>query len=406
MSRADECATDKRSVFTLIAVEAAFSIFNFSRSVFLAVIGISVGTAAVIALMQTSYNAQEEILQSFRSSGINIAGFQVLPSTDRHGSLSWSDAESTIKNTNGIESVAAINRVNAQVKAQSYNARIDVLAVTDKFFSITGAYLSKGRMTSRYDEHTAFAVVGANVANAFWEANGRILTIGEHLSFGKFEVVVIGVLKRTQENPLLNIAFDETIFLPFDAARKLRGQVSIDQLIVSMSDEIEIDQVVEALKTKLLKNMKSGEIFTISAKQLITSMASQKTIYGSLLTATGFISLFVGGVGIMNVMLMSVLERRQEIGIRRAIGARKNDILFMFLCEAILISTIGGALGSSIGFFVSWIFTFISGWIFTLYFLSLPISLAMSFIVGLFFGLYPALQAARVEPLVVLRASS
>jgi putative ABC transport system permease protein len=150
--------------------------------------------------------------------------------------------------------------------------------------------------------------------------------------------------------------------------------------------------------------MTSGAVQVTTAREMIASIEEQMRIYAALILGIGAVSLVVGGVGIMNVMLMSVMERRQEIGLRLAVGARCRDIRLMFLSETLILSAIGSATGTSVGYLAGWIFAGSSGWQFEAALLALPLGAGMALIVGLFFGIYPAARAARLEPVAALRS--
>ncbi|MGZ2402765.1 FtsX-like permease family protein [Rhizobium ruizarguesonis] len=152
------------------------------------------------------------------------------------------------------------------------------------------------------------------------------------------------------------------------------------------------------------KHMSAGTMQVATAREMIASIEAQMKIYATLILGIGAVSLVVGGVGIMNVMLMSVMERRQEIGLLLAIGARRKDIRLMFLSETLVLSTIGSAVGVVIGYLAGWVFADSSGWQFEAAPMALPLGAGMTLVVGLFFGIYPASRAARLDPLAALRS--
>ena len=150
--------------------------------------------------------------------------------------------------------------------------------------------------------------------------------------------------------------------------------------------------------------MRSGSVRVETARQLINSLQNQMRIYDLLLFGIGSVSLVVSGAGVMNVMLMSVMKRRREIGLRLAIGARRRDIGIMFLAEALVLSALGSLLGTGLGTFAGWIFARSSNWPFLPAPMALPLGAGMAVTVGLFFGYYPADRAARLNPISALRS--
>jgi putative ABC transport system permease protein len=161
------------------------------------------------------------------------------------------------------------------------------------------------------------------------------------------------------------------------------------------------DDVIEAYRKQVRDG---GDIRVQTARQLIAGLDQQMRVYGLLLLAIGTVSLIVGGVGVMNVMLMSVMERRREIGVRLAIGARGRDIAIMFITESLLLSALGSTIGIFLGTAAGWIFAKLSSWQFEPAVTALPLGVGMAIAVGLFFGLYPALRAAKLDPIHALRA--
>ena len=163
------------------------------------------------------------------------------------------------------------------------------------------------------------------------------------------------------------------------------------------------DAAVAALTAYLTPKMDEAPSVQ-SAKQLIAGMASQMRLFELLLGAVGSIALALGGVGVMNIMLVSVAERHREIGIRLAIGARRWDIQALFLSESVLLSVLGGILGIGLGFLASWSFAWLSAWTFVLSATAAPIGAGVSVAVGIFFGFYPAVMASRLDPIEALRS--
>lgn len=159
-----------------------------------------------------------------------------------------------------------------------------------------------------------------------------------------------------------------------------------------------------AIAAYFKSRLRDDGVNVTTARQLIDGLEQQMRVYRLLLLAIGAVSLIVGGVGVMNVMLMSVIERRREIGVRLAIGARRRDIRVMFVAEALLLSGVGSVAGTLLGVFAGWLFARSSGWVFEAAVSALPLGVGMALMVGLFFGSYPAARAARLAPIVALRS--
>jgi putative ABC transport system permease protein len=165
-----------------------------------------------------------------------------------------------------------------------------------------------------------------------------------------------------------------------------------------------IEPIIEQLKQRIHEQAPKLSLFVRSAKQIIASMESQGRIFTLLLAVIGSISLLVGGIGIMNVMLVSVSERKKEIGIRKAIGAKKRDIQALFLVESAMLSLSGGFLGVILGSVITWVIAYFSQWPFQLYVIPPVAGFFVSVVTGIFFGFYPAKRAASLEPMASLRS--
>ena len=178
----------------------------------------------------------------------------------------------------------------------------------------------------------------------------------------------------------------------------------INNVVLLLKSDVHIDKVIEQIKQIIIKQAPSLTLFIRSAKQIIASMESQGRIFTLLLAVIGGISLLVGGIGVMNVMLVSVSERKKEIGIRKAVGAKNSDIQLLFLVESVMLSLVGGFSGVVIGLIFTWVVAYFSQWPFSIHIIPPLAGFAVSVFTGIFFGYYPARRAAALEPIVSLRS--
>lgn len=260
--------------------------------------------------------------------------------------------------------------------------------------------IKNGRFISKFDNKEPFIVVGNKVAHDL-STQERNLQVGDLLQINNYLFQVIGILESIQSNPFVPIIIDESVITPIEGMRRLQKNSEIGILIGKSTADI--SNVANTLKEYLI-NLLNGRKFEIQIPQyLIDGLKSQTMMFSYLLAGLGSISLLLGGIGVMNVMLMNISERRKEIGIRMALGARPQDIRTLFLLEAINISTIGAVLGAFLGFIIAYTFAQIVEWQFYLDTKSFILGCGSSLLIGLFFGLYPAISAAKLQPIQLLR---
>jgi len=214
---------------------------------------------------------------------------------------------------------------------------------------------------------------------------------------------VIGITRSQPAAILIPVQADDSLFLPLEGLRRVMNDPQISNLIVRVAPGQDTNQLADALTLALKQRLRGREVEVQVPQQMIDGMTRQSRTFGYLLMALGGISLVGGGVGVMNVMLMNVSERRREIGVRMALGARRKDIRNLFLLEAVTLTAVGALSGALLGMAAAYLYARMSGWQFSLAVLSLPLGVGSTLLVGLFFGLYPAISASRLQPVEALR---
>lgn len=393
------------AALNIILDEATDNLRGVRQRTFLALVGIVVGAASVVALINIGENAAAESTRQFRSMGTDILVVQnglAMPATGR--SINMTDIKE-IPSLIGSTSIATPFSM-ASVKVWLHGKSVDTNAVgaMPELSELARLKLGSGRFINEFDGYETFAVIGRGLANSL-STNNVPVRVGEKIRIDDYLFTIVGILENAVRNPLVPVDFNDSIMMPMKSIRRaLASNGEISGVLIKVPEDADpvrvAAQVSDYLKTKAGNN----GIQVQSAKQLIEGLRKQSQLFTLLLAGIGAISLVVGGIGIMNVMLANIAERRREIGVRMAIGARRHDVLTMIMLEASLLSVIGGSFGTLLGLIAAYLFAVISGWEFSLSILSLPTGLSMSLLVGLFFGVYPALKASQMSPIEALRA--
>ncbi|MGZ8257755.1 MAG: ABC transporter permease [Methylotenera sp.] len=384
---------------------------------FLTMLGMVIGVGAVVLMMAVGQGAQESVKRSINAMGSNL--FIVLSgSFTASGARSGSGAASSltvvdanaISELDGVSNVAPISMGNAQVVFGNNNWATSIIGTTPAYLEIRSWDLDDGYVFSESDmrSSTRVALIGKTVVENIF---GDINPIGKTIRIKQNPFVVLGVLKSKGQS-LDGRDQDDTIIIPLTTAqRKILGNRfagSVRQIMVQ-ADTPEVMPMVEQNINGLLQqrhNIREGsdsDFFVRNLTAVANSAAETTRTMSLLLGAIASVSLLVGGIGIMNIMLVSVTERTREIGIRMAIGARERDILLQFLLEAIVISVIGCLIGLFIGIAGAMLVNKLAQAAVVISGNSVMIAFAVAASVGIFFGFYPARKAARLNPIEALR---
>lgn len=386
---------------------------NKNRSL-LTMLGIIIGVASVVLMVSIGRTFQGYILSQIESIGTNM--IEVIPAgLDKFGgnleSLTYDDYLA-IKGLSTVESVTPVIIVGREVSYGKEELTPFIFGAYEEFAVNYGLTVDRGRAIGSNDEDgaKAVAVIGADSAVDLF---GNTDPLGKRINIGNDTFTVIGILVR--KGSLILQDFDKMVLLPFSTARSVTGQRYLSYVTMrSVGDpELARQDITELLRQRhRIKNPYNDpdkdDFIARSAEQVtatINSVTLGLTIFLALVAA---ISLLVGGIGIMNIMLVSVTERTKEIGLRKAVGAKKKDILLQFLLEAVSLTVSGGVIGLALGIFTGWFLTQIAAKIlgsidFVLSGYSIFLALAMAVGTGLIFGIYPAKKAASLSPMEALR---
>lgn len=393
------------ATLSIMLDEAIDNLQGVRQRTFLALVGIVVGAASVTALINIGENAASESARQFQSMGTNLLVVQsgmVMTTTGR--SISMADIKGISPIIGSTSSAAPFSATQAKVWFHGKSVDVNAVGVMQELPELALLKLGSGRFISEFDDYATFAVIGRGLADSL-SASGIPVRVGEKIRVDDYLFTIVGILENAVRNPLVPVDFNDSIMVPMKSIRRvLASDGRISGVLIKVPEGADPVGVASQIADYLRTRTSNNGIQVQSAKQLIEGLRKQSQLFTLLLAGIGAISLVVGGIGIMNVMLAGIAERKREIGVRMAIGARRYDVLMMILLEASFLSAIGGILGALLGLIAAYLFAVISGWAFLLSILSLPTGLSMSLLVGLFFGVYPALKASQMSPIEALGA--
>ncbi|NBS25593.1 MAG: MacB family efflux pump subunit [Gammaproteobacteria bacterium] len=379
---------------------------NVFRTI-LTLLGIVIGVASVVAMLAIGEGARQDIVDQISQIGTNRLTLQParvpgqrrsLPST-----LTIEDADAITEQLPNVLGAMPELQGNYTVRYQRQDYSTQVTAVTENMPELSNWDLSRGIFFNREDSdrYTPVAVLGSTVASEIFPGNSDPL--GEYILIKNIPFLVIGVLTSKGGSSGFNGGDqDDAVFVPFNTgALRLMGQTNARSISVYVEDVDDIEATEQNLVQFMVARHGSEDFRIFNAAQLIETISASQDTFTILLGSVAAISLLVGGIGVMNIMLVSVTERTREIGIRMATGARQTDIMSQFLSEAIVVSGVGGVIGVLTGVAVGYI---LIAFEVSIRFTSLPMILAFccATATGLVFGFAPARKAAQLDPVVAL----
>ena len=384
--------------------EAVRSLRGARLRTVLGLIGITIGIGSVIAMISVGEIATAKTQAEFEALGTDIMSVQTSGGR-RAPSIALEDALALAGSVATISEAAP--RIEAQGGLRHAGKRIgrgSVQGVTAAFARVTRLALAEGRFISDLDYRQSWCVVGARVAAAMRRA-GASEVMGATIEGGGRLLTVVGVLEPHVEGYSLpfQVKADESVFVPIATAQRMEGASGVRLIVARSAPGVHYMDATRDVESYFRERAPRLEPKVTSARQLIERMKSQMQIMTLLLATIGGVSLIVGGIGVMNIMLVTVSERCSEIGIRRALGARRGDIQGQFLVEAVMLSVVGGVFGVLVGTGVTWGVCRFTDWDFFISTTSVAVGLGVSSAVGIFFGFQPARQAARVDPIIALQ---
>ncbi len=380
---------------------------------FLAILGILIGTGSVVTLISSGELATQTALAQFKSLGTNLLSVsmyqqvqqskQQSENTQAYQTLTVNNAKNIITVDNNILMVAPYTSSYAQNSVDGHNLNASVIGATQNLAHAIKITLLQGRFISDLDHYSNYCVIGHDVYKTM-QHYGISNPIGKQIRSGNTIFTIVGIANRWPENSFFDQSINQSIIIPIQTSLVLNKYTQINNIVFRLKASATIPPIKIAIQHYLSTVAPGNSVFIRSAQELISKMQSQQQTFTLLLGIIGGISLLVGGIGVMNIMLVSVVERRREIGIRRAVGAKKRDILLLFVVESTTLSLFGGILGVIFGILASLIIAEFSHWKFTLFLTPPILGFVVSASIGIFFGYYPAYRASQLDPIDALRS--
>ncbi|MCD6375502.1 MAG: ABC transporter permease [Caldisericaceae bacterium] len=379
---------------------------------FLTMLGIIFGVAAVIAMLAIGEGARRQTLAQIKALGLNNI---IVQSIDNEGKLSeegnikFTDLNALQKIVPTIDAVAPILQYELEVYYKTRSKSVELLGTTPTFFDLMGLRMAQGALFDEWDDqnYQKVCVLGNGVARDLFLTENPL---GKLIKIGKVWFRIVGVLDY---HPISTLGANEvdynnkiyaplqTVYVRFDRPYK---DSRLQQMVIHVPDESKIVATAQFAESVLQRRHQDEKDFKMIVPELLLRQSAEtQRLFNIVMGAIAGISLLVGGIGIMNIMLASVLERTREIGIRRSLGATRKDILGQFLLEAALLSLIGGMAGILVGYLLSYAVTFLSDWNTYVSWWSVLLSVGVSALVGILFGFFPARKAADLNPIDALR---
>ena len=383
---------------------------------FLTTLGVIIGVAAVIVMMAISAGAEAEIADQINALGANL--IMVMPSFQRSGPgegggmpdmLTYDDLAVLAENITGINGVSAEQNTTQDVKGSGTLEGISIVGTTPGFTAVRDFDLAEGRFIVDEDNERAHkvAVLGADIAQELFAGQQ---VVGRSIKVGSVRLTVVGVMAK--KGIVGNTDYDGRVYVPITLVFKKWtnarfGGDRVRVVYVSAENREAMSDVMAQLNELIMQILDTDPMAPgfqlMTQDNIIDARASTTETFRNLLAWVAAVSLVVGGIGIMNIMLVSVTERTREIGLRQALGARPRDVQLQFLFEAIVLSLLGGLAGVAVGVGGATLFSELGSMRTEIVWASIPLAFGAAAAVGIFFGYYPATKAAQLDPIVALR---
>jgi putative ABC transport system permease protein len=395
---------------------AISSLFRNKMRTALTMLGIVIGIASVIAMVSIGQASTQSVKSELSSMGSNM--IMIMPARQQRGgvdmgmssskTLDNKDLESLTQNTRYVAAVSPMVSSNAQLIYGNNNHSCSINGVSAAYLDIRKYEIQEGVMFTNEDvrRYNKVCVIGQTVVSKLF-TNGED-PIGKTIRFGSIPMKVIGVLAEKGQNGMGNDQ-DDIVFAPYTTIQKrFLGITYFNMMYASATSEEESELAATEITYILrsnhgIKNSADDDFDIRTQEELVSTISSVTGLMTTLLAAIASISLIVGGIGIMNIMYVTVTERTKEIGLRMAIGAHNRDIMLQFLCESVILSLIGGIIGIIFGLIIAFVASKLMNMPYVVSQMAIFASFLVCALTGIFFGWYPAKKAANMDPISALR---
>lgn len=364
----------------------------------LTMLGLIIGIASVIILVGIGNGATSDVTSQVQSLGTDILTVSITSSDE---SLKYEQIDDLLKISN-VDSVAPYKTVSATVSRETTtSSKSSILATNNNYLDVTNINLAEGRTISVVDieNKSKVCIIGYDLAQTLFNLTDPV---GETVKIDGDKYTVIGLLEEQGTSMGTNV--DNMLLIPLTTAKYLGTDTSISSLYVKVKDEGQISKTITSIESYIRSTLQiSSDYYSVSSQDsMLETMEQVTNTLSLLLGGIASISLIVGGIGVMNVMLVSVTERTKEIGIRKSLGAKRKDILIQFLIESLVLCLLGGLIGVALGIIIGNLASKF-GYSFSSSTGIVILSFASSAFIGIIFGIFPAYRAAKLNPIDALR---
>ena len=368
----------------------------------LALLGIVIGSASIVAILNIGFNAGQEATRIFHDMGVDTLVASLNNDRGVEDSLLSTEVEKIrLLNLPGLV-ISPVAQVSVKLTFNHHPVDARAVGVEPAVTSILKLPIRRGRFLHALDTAENVVVLGHAVATSLGD-RGIAVEPGEWVRINTYLFRVAGVLQPAEASMISPVLTDHSVFMPFAALARVAQSSNVSTVLARVLPPLDSSEGASRVFEGLSHAFKTRRVEMTVPQQMIDAMARQNKTFEYLLLALGVITLVGAGVAVMNVMYMNVCERRNEIGLRMAIGARGQDIRNLFLIEALALSAMGALSGACVGIVLAWLYAVISQWTFELSMVSIPLGVGSTLLVGVLSGLKPALAASRLTPVEALR---